>query len=104
MLSIGRLTGDWTLKTVELNGRNLADDPIDVRHGETLTGVRVVLTNRPTQTRGVLLDEKKQPAEGTVVVFPKRRRVGARIHAPSGRPGRINAESSRSRDCQRGSI
>ena len=52
VLSIGTLTGDWTLKAVELNGRNLADDPIEVRHGETLTGVRVMLTNRPTQVRG----------------------------------------------------
>ena len=71
VLSIGTLTGDWTLKNVELNGRNLADDPIDVRHGETLNGVRVVLTNRPTHLRGALLDEKKQPADGTVVVFPE---------------------------------
>ena len=71
VLSIGTLTGDWTLKSVELNGRNLADDPIDVRHGETLNGVRVVLTNRPTHLRGGLLDEKKQPADGTVVVFPE---------------------------------
>ena len=71
VLSIGTLTGDWTLKSVELNGRNLADDPIDVRHGETLTGVRVVLTTRPTHLRGVLLDEKKQPGDGTVVVFPE---------------------------------
>jgi Carboxypeptidase regulatory-like domain len=71
VLSIGTLTGDWTLKSVELNGRNLADDPIDVRHGETLNGVRVVLTNKPTHLRGALLDEKKQPADGTVVVFPE---------------------------------
>jgi hypothetical protein len=71
VLSIGTLTGDWTLKIVELNGHNLADDPIDVRHGETLNGVRVVLTNRPTHVRGALLDEKKQPADGTVVVFPE---------------------------------
>jgi hypothetical protein len=71
VLSIGTLTGDWTLKSVELNGRNLADDPIDVRHGETLTGVRVVLTDQPTRLGGVLLDGKKQPADGTVVVFPE---------------------------------
>ena len=70
VLSIGT-TGDWMLKSVELNGRNLADDPIEIRHGETLTGVRVVLTNRPTHLGGALLDEKKQPADGTVVVFPE---------------------------------
>jgi hypothetical protein len=71
VLSIGTLTGDWMLKSVDLRGRNLADDPIDVRHGETLTGVRVVLTKQPTRLAGVILDEKKQPADGTVVVFPE---------------------------------
>jgi len=71
VLSIGTLTGDWTLRSVELNGRHLADDPIDVPHGETLHGVRVVLTNRPTLLRGALLNEKKQPADGTVVIFPE---------------------------------
>jgi hypothetical protein len=71
VLSIGTLTGDWTLKSVDLNGRNLADDPIDVHHGETLNGVRVVVTNRPTRLEGAVLDEKKQPADGTVVVFPE---------------------------------
>ena len=71
VLSIGTLTGESTLKHVELNGRNLGDDPIDVRHGETVNGVRVVLTNRPTHLRGTLLDEKKRPADGTVVIFPE---------------------------------
>jgi hypothetical protein len=71
VLSIGTLTGDWMLKTVDLNGRDLADDPIEVRHGETLSGVRVVLTNRPTLVRGSLLNDKQQPAEGTVVIFPE---------------------------------
>jgi hypothetical protein len=71
VLSIGTLIGDWTLKAVDLNGRDVADDPIEVRHGETMSGVRVVLTNRPTHVRGGLLDEKQQPAEGTVVIFPE---------------------------------
>lgn len=70
VLSIGTLTGDWTLESVELNGRNLADDPIEVRPGEVVNGVRVVLTNRPTHLRGTLLDDEQRPAEGTVVVFP----------------------------------
>jgi hypothetical protein len=71
VLRIGTLTGEWTLKSVELNGRNLADDPIDVQHGEALNGVRVVLTNRPTQLRGALLDDQKHPADGIALVFPE---------------------------------
>jgi hypothetical protein len=70
VLSIGTLTGDWTLKSVEVNGRNLADDPIEVQHGGVVNGVQVVRTNRPTYFRGTLLDDKERPAEGTVLVFP----------------------------------
>lgn len=71
MLSIATLTGDWTLKSVEVNGRDLADDPIALRHDERLDDVRVVLTNQPTHLLGALLNQEKQPAEGTVVVFPE---------------------------------
>ena len=70
VLSIRALTGDWTLATIELNGRGIADGPIEVAHGETMSGVRVVLTNQPTYVRGGLVDEKQQTAEGTVVIFP----------------------------------
>ena len=101
VLSIGPLPGDWTLKAIEVEGRDFADCPLPVEHGatlsgvrivltsrpttlrgvlrdekqkpaeETLSGVRVVLTNRPTHVRGGLLDEKQQPADGTVVIFPE---------------------------------
>jgi hypothetical protein len=71
VLTIGTLTGEWTLKSVELNGRDLADDSLDVAHGVTISGVRVVLTRRPTDVHGRLLNEKQQLADGTVVVFPE---------------------------------
>jgi hypothetical protein len=69
VLSVRSLTGDWTLKAIELDGRDLADDPIDVPHGHIVSGVRVVLTNRPTILRGRLLNEKQRPAHGTIVIF-----------------------------------
>jgi protocatechuate 3,4-dioxygenase beta subunit len=69
VLSIGPLSGDWTLKAIELEGRDIADLPLPVEHGKTLSGVRVVLTSRPTTIRGALRDEKQNPAEGTVIVF-----------------------------------
>ncbi len=69
MLSIGPLTGDWTLKAIEVDGRDVADLPLPVEHGRTLSGVRVVLTSRPTIIRGALRDEKQNPAEGTVLAF-----------------------------------
>jgi protocatechuate 3,4-dioxygenase beta subunit len=69
VLSIGPMTDEWTLKAIELDGRDLGDLPLPIEHGKTLSGVRVVLTNRPTIIRGALRDEKQNPAEGTVIVF-----------------------------------
>lgn len=69
VLSIGPLPGDWTLKAIEVEGRDVADSPLPIEHGKTLSGVRVVLTSRPTTLRGALRDEKLNPAEGTIIVF-----------------------------------
>jgi protocatechuate 3,4-dioxygenase beta subunit len=69
VLSIGPLTGEWTLKAIEIAGRDMADLPLPIEHGKTLSGVRVVLTARPTTIRGALRDERQNPAEGTVIVF-----------------------------------
>jgi protocatechuate 3,4-dioxygenase beta subunit len=69
VLSIGPLTGEWTLKAIEIDGRDMADLPLPVEHDETLSGVRVVLTSRPSSIRGALRDERQNPAEGTVIVF-----------------------------------
>jgi hypothetical protein len=68
--SIAPLTGDWTLKAVEIEGRDVTDEAIEVPHG-SVSSVRVVLTSRPSYLRGGLTDEKRQPAEGTIVVFPE---------------------------------
>jgi hypothetical protein len=70
VLSIGPLTGEWTLKALEVDGRDMADLPLPIEHGKTLSGVHVVLTSRPTTIRGALRDERHNPAEGTVIVFP----------------------------------
>jgi hypothetical protein len=69
VLSIGPLPGEWTLKAIEVQGRDIADLPLPIEHGKTLSGVRVVLTSRPTIIRGALRDGRQNPAEGTVIVF-----------------------------------
>jgi hypothetical protein len=69
MRSIGPLTGEWTLKAIEVEGRDMADLPLPIEHGKTLSGVRVVLTTRPAVIRGALRDEKQNSLEGTVIVF-----------------------------------
>jgi protocatechuate 3,4-dioxygenase beta subunit len=69
VLSVGPLTGEWTLKAIEVEGRDMADLPLPIEPGKTLSGVRVVLTSRPTTIRGALRDDRQNPAEGTVIVF-----------------------------------
>jgi len=69
VLSVGPLPGEWTLKAIEVDGRDMADLPLPIEHGKTLSGVRVVLTSRPTTIRGALRDDKQNPVEGTVLVF-----------------------------------
>ena len=69
VLSIGPLPGEWTLKAIEVDRRDIADLPLPIESGAMLSGVRVVLTNRPTTIRGALRDETQKPVEGTVIVF-----------------------------------
>jgi Carboxypeptidase regulatory-like domain len=64
------LPEDWAVKAVLHDGRDVAETPIELRSGETMTGVQVILTRRITSLTGQLTDAKGAPlADGTVVVF-----------------------------------
>lgn len=64
------LPDTWAVKSIERDGRDIADDTLDVRPGETLTDVQVVVTNRVSVVTGTLADERGRPvADGTVIVF-----------------------------------
>ncbi len=70
LLSIAPLPAPWSIKAIEHDGRDVADTPIDVKHGDAVSGLRIVLTNRPTVVRGTIRDPRTQaPAEGTVILF-----------------------------------
>jgi Carboxypeptidase regulatory-like domain len=60
----------WAVKTVLQDGRDVADAVLEAKHGETLAGVQVVLTDRVTTVSGQVADDKGAPlADGTVLVF-----------------------------------
>lgn len=62
----------WMLKAVLQNGRDITDEAIELRSGEELRGLQVVLTNRITSISGSVTDDSNAPAtEGTVIVFPR---------------------------------
>ena len=65
----GGLRG-WTLKSVTLSGRDIIDTPLDVRSGQTLSGVALVFTDKLSEVSGLLTDDQGQPiTEFTVLAF-----------------------------------
>jgi carboxypeptidase family protein len=66
----GGLRG-WTLKSVTLSGRDIIDTPLDVRSGQTVTGLTLVFTDKMSSVSGTLTDDQGQPiTEFTVLAFP----------------------------------
>ena len=60
----------WTVKAILHDGRDIADTPIEMKSGETMSGVQVIVSNRVTTISGQLLDDKGAPlVDGTVIVF-----------------------------------
>jgi hypothetical protein len=60
----------WTVKAILHDGRDIADTPIEMKSGETLTGVQVIVSNRVTTISGQMLDDKGAPlVDGTVIAF-----------------------------------
>jgi hypothetical protein len=66
----GPLRG-WMLKSVLVNARDVIDTPIELRSGQKITNVTLVLTDRLSEVNGTLTDERGTPiTEYTVLVFP----------------------------------
>jgi protocatechuate 3,4-dioxygenase beta subunit len=60
----------WTVKAILHDGRDIGDAPIEMKSGETITAVQVVVSSRVTTVSGQLLDSKGAPlVDGTVIVF-----------------------------------
>jgi hypothetical protein len=60
----------WTVKAILHDGRDIIDAPIEMKSGETLTGVQVVVSSQVTTVSGQLADDKGAPlVDGTVIVF-----------------------------------
>ena len=64
--------GGWTLKSAILNGRDLADRPIQAAAaGEEIAGLVVTLTDRAAEISGRLVDANNQPVTHYwIVAFP----------------------------------
>jgi hypothetical protein len=60
----------WSVRAIDHQGRDLAGTAIDLTGGQRLEGVMVILSQTMPIVRGTLLDDRGQPAEGVVLLFP----------------------------------
>ena len=64
------LPDGWVVKVVRQSGQDLTDAPLDLRSGETVSDVQVVITDKITTVSGELADDKGAPiTDATVLVF-----------------------------------
>jgi protocatechuate 3,4-dioxygenase beta subunit len=64
------LPDDWAVKAILRDGGDVTDTEFDIKGGETLDNIQVVLTNRVNTVTGELTNDKGAPAaDGTVIVF-----------------------------------
>lgn len=71
-LSAGLTTGtSWNLKSVLVNGLDVTDSGVDLKPGENLDTVTIVLTDRMATITGTVSDGTHTPVPGlTVIAFP----------------------------------
>lgn len=60
----------WTMKSVYIDGRDVTDQPIEVKT-DNITGINVIFTNRISRLTGAVRDSRGGPVPGlTVIAFP----------------------------------
>jgi hypothetical protein len=60
----------WTLKSVMLNGQDVTDQAVDLKPGQNVDNVTIVLSDRSTEISGTVRDNKNAPmAALTVIAF-----------------------------------
>jgi len=65
----------WTLKSVTLSGRDVADLPLELAPGASVAGLVATFTDQPTEISGTLFDGAGRPtSELSIVVFSTDRR------------------------------
>src|SRR5262249_52887692 len=60
----------WMVKTILRSDVEVGEAPLELRNGEELSGIRVVVSSNVTVVSGQLADDKGAPlTDGTVIVF-----------------------------------
>ena len=60
----------WMVKAIRRNDRDISETPLELKSGEQLSEVQVLVTNRVTSVVGQLTDDRGVPLpDGTIVIF-----------------------------------
>ena len=64
------LPDGWMMKSIGHDGRDLIDQPIELRGGEVISGVEIVITDKVSTLSGQIVDAKDvTTSDATVIVF-----------------------------------
>src|SRR5207253_1511041 len=64
------LPDGWSLKAIVQDGRDVTDTAMEMKSGEELSGIQVIVTKNVTTVSGQMADEKGAPVvDGTVLLF-----------------------------------
>jgi hypothetical protein len=64
------LPDKWMVKAILYDDRDITDTPIELKSGEIMAGVQIIVTDKVTTLAGALSDDKGAPVtDGTVLVF-----------------------------------
>jgi hypothetical protein len=64
------LPDGWMVKAIVLNNREIGESAMELRSGEEVQNVQIVVSNKVTTVLGQLVDDKGAPlTDGTVIVF-----------------------------------
>jgi protocatechuate 3,4-dioxygenase beta subunit len=67
---IGGLPPGWALKRVQIGERDVTDSPVEIRAGQTVADIAIVISNRLAGLGGTVTDARGRPAGAPVVLFP----------------------------------
>ena len=86
---VGNIPAGWFLKAVKLNGTDITDNGLDVKTGDPISGIEVVLSSKTTEVKGSVKTGNDPALDYTVVIFsddPEKWRVPMSRHITTGRP------------------
>lgn len=70
VVRVTTLPRGMSIKSVEVDGREMPDGVLELKGGRTLDGVRIVITDRFPAVTGLVTDDRAAAAEGAVLLFP----------------------------------